>query len=166
MENKKTFDELICELTEGLAVRYNANRADYPYENIKSEQSIEELEKQGNVFSNLLEAFQKNYIEIFNTTNKEQEEQNFTEQDKEKYLKIGELCINIIQNLYLNPINYRLNQLNNRNSLRFAWIVAIASVVLATASILLTWHYGKNPTPCSCHSTQKSQTENVEIIET
>jgi hypothetical protein len=176
----KSFEELKNELinTENSFVdKYNNAKnkkmGGYSYEDIKKETDICILEKQMQIFSSLFEGFQKNYIEIFSITKEKLKIQSSTQQEKDKYLKVGELYLNVIQNLYLNPINYRINKLKSDESLSKAnesicwakisiWIAIVSfiiSIILSIVSIKKTIYYGKNPISCSCCSIETEQTQ-------
>jgi ATP-dependent Zn protease len=135
------FERLANELIDGsdsLVDKYNEHRNRFPYDKITKER-LKNLKKEYSNFTSLSVEFQKNYTELF----KEKGNQ------KEEYLKIGELHINMIQTLYLNRIGYEISQKTNDKSLLLAWAVAIVSIILSIASITFTIIYGEKSTPCS-----------------
>ena len=153
------YEQLDPEIENSFAYDYKEQKALFDWKTIRAEENVSELEITYFLFQELSDRIIVLSKEYFKKVL-----DNDTEQDLQHY-NLSNVYIAEIQNLYLNPINYRLNQLKNRKSLRVAWIIAIVSAVLATFSIFLTWHYGKNPTPCSCCSVEKVQTENIKSIE-
>jgi len=177
---EKNLQILIKELIGGdfsYADEYKAKQKDFPYSNInRVDQAILNFEYQD--ITNLLLKFQENNRGLFKIAiNKDTLDD--VKKESEIYIEICSFYINSIQNIYLNPISYRLNQLNSEKSLKKAeqsialgiksigwakisiWIAIITgilSLLLSIASIKLTYHYGNNPTPCSCCFSEKTET--------
>lgn len=143
-------------------VQFNSIKNRFPYASInKSKEN--RLNKEYQSFTDLLVNIQSIYQELFKITVNKNTPINDLRK-AENYLKLCSQYLNIIQNIYLNPINYRLNQLNNKKSLRFAWIVAIVSLVLSSVSIVLTCYYGEKSIPNTCPLSKKSSITNIEKI--
>lgn len=133
--------ELIKELIRGdesLIDRYTQYESNSHY---NKKDNVKQLEEEYDKFRNLLEEFQENYRQFF----KIEIDKDIPRVDKKnvsKYLNIGKLYIDIIQNTYLNPINYRINQLNaekNNNKARTSIHLGIASVILAVVGIVISF---------------------------
>jgi hypothetical protein len=117
--------------------------------------SCEELEEKYDCFQGLLERIIELSKEYFKKII-----DNDTKHNNKMYFDLSCIYISEIQHLYLDRINYRLNQKNNNKSLRLAWIVAIVSFILSIISIFLTIHYGNSS------SENKSNQQSIEKIDT
>lgn len=134
MKEDIPLQNLVAELIQGddsLVNQYNDENDKFPCSAIDTANQ-EKLDKEYLLIQELLLRFQENYRQLFKIAIKESTSHN----DKitaRTYLEISELYINIIQNIYLNPINYRLNKLNNEKSIKKAnW-----SIYIGIASIFI-----------------------------
>jgi cell division protein FtsB len=159
----ETLGELVNELIgdgSSLVDQYIRIQDDLSYTDIDV-LSQKKLEGKHQSITNLMLRFQENYRGLFRLSI----DGTINEAERKKaktYLKINNLHINTIQNIYLNPINYRLNQLNNKKSLRLAWIVATVSLILSLISIGLTCYYGEKSILSTYSSEEKAAIQNSE----
>ncbi|GHU89004.1 hypothetical protein FACS1894155_05040 [Bacteroidia bacterium] len=148
MEDKyKEFDP---EELESFVSKYKSEIKTFGVDEIKNCSCEKKLSEHYEKYSDLLTNVSTLSIKYFNDDGNN---------EAKKFFDMANRYIVIIQNRYLNPINYKLNQLNNKKSLNFAWIVAIVSFMFAIGSIALTYYYGENPNLCSCCSIETEQTQ-------
>ena len=146
----KTLYERLINGTNSLVLQYQNKEKVFPYNSIEKEKDTTKLNTKFNEFSDLLKEFQNIHYElsvhiIKGTQNNETEKCNM----------IATAYISLIQNLYLNKINFRKSYLENKKSLRVAWIVAIVSFILSVISIGITYFDIK-------HTDKSTKTENVQ----
>jgi len=130
---EKSLKDLVKELIKNknsLVDQYNDKQNEFTNGEIyTANQTI--LDGQYTSISELLTRFQKNHrllFKIFINT-------STSDTDKEEaktYLKVNEFYLNSIYNVYLNPINYRLNKLNAEESIA----KANESILLGRKSII------------------------------
>jgi len=110
---------------------------------------------QKSYLTNILPKYES-VLEAFVIMNRVYLKKYIDEKDKENkevlnnHFLIAQTHINKLQNQYISNIIFHIQQIGSKRSLRLAWIVAIASTILAIVSINRTIHYGKNPTSCTC----------------
>jgi hypothetical protein len=180
-------EHLIWELIDennpcSLVKQYNNNEQDFPFEIICNSNNDDDLlNKKYSVFKTLLEKFQRSYKELFAISVNETENSNNKTRAK-TYSEISSLYVNAIQNLYLNPISYRINELKTKESLRKAdesikigkrsicWarvslivtiVISIISLYITIISLCITIYCEKKSTHCPCYPIEKFQTDGI-----
>lgn len=165
MEDEISLQSLIAELIQddnSLANQYKSYQESFPDSEIDAA-SYEKLDAEYSTIKELLLKFQENYRQLFKIAIKE----STPEEDKTTarvYLEISSFYLNIIQNIYLNPISYRLNKLNNEQSIKKANLsiyIGIASIIIGV--IISLWSSFKQPS-CSCNSNTKNEAEKTQPI--
>ena len=183
-------DDLIYELiaktnNNSLIKQYNDKENLFNSESVKNTNDFSLLTEKYNEFSKLLNDFQRNYKKLYAIAVDLGQEG----EDRAKakiYMDIGVVYLNIIQNLYLNPINYQINKLKSEESLlkaeesielginsicwaKISILIAIVSfiisIVISSIGLSKTIFYGKNPTPCSCCAVESSSVTVQPILE-
>lgn len=163
---KEQLHHFIIELIKGdnsLVDQYRNNENDFSYDQIEKEADIRKLEEKYIVFCDLLKNFHENYRQLFKIAINEETEYHDVREAK-KYLEIGGLFINSIQNIYLNPINYKLNQLNtkvNISKARRSIHYGVASVILAIIAIILSCIFQL----CTKENSEDSNVQHLEKID-
>lgn len=130
-------EELITD-NNSLVNQYNTKQQEFHCSTIDASNQ-ERLDKEYSAIKELLLKFQENYRQLFKIAIKE----STSHDDKitaRAYLEVNQLYLNIIQNLYLNPINYRLNKLNNEKSIKKAnWSIYIGIASILIGVIISLW---------------------------
>jgi hypothetical protein len=133
--------ELISEENDSSLVKqYNDNEKKFSFEIICNSNDDNLLNKKYTDFKTLLDKFQQNYKKLFAISVNETENSNNKTRAK-TYSEISSLYVNAIQNLYLNPISYRINELKTKESLRKAdesISIGKKSIYLAIVSLIVT----------------------------
>ena len=146
--NNKELQGLINALIKGddsFADQYKNKKKIFSYKEINIANQ-KKLDDEYYNINELLENFQESYRQLFAIMINE----NTSEEDRyiaNNYLKLCEYYINSIQNLYLNPINYRLNKMNaekNMNKANKSIILGFVAIVFAIVSTLVTLCITKN----------------------
>jgi len=127
---KEHYDKLI-DGNFSFVEQFQAKEADFPYKSIEKEKDAEKLRVKLGEFNDLLKDIQNTYYElsVYTITTKDD--------NAEKYIKVSDVYISLIQNLYLNPINYRLGQLNNEKSIKKAYCSIVVGVLAIAVAIAL-----------------------------
>ena len=149
--------ELIGENVSSLVKQYNQKEDSFSFKSIDNSNDDNLLAERYNEFKKLLDDFQQNYKKLFAiAVNKGESPEN---REKAKtYSEIGILYINSIQNLYLNPINYQINELKTKESLKKAdKSIYIGKLSIAIALLIAIITFGLE----RCDS--KKQTDNQTI---
>jgi hypothetical protein len=134
MAEKVSLLSLVKELItddNSLVNQYNTKQQEFHCSTIDTSNQ-EKLDKEYLIIKELLLKFQENYRQLFKIAIKE----STLHDDKitaRAYIEINQLYLNIIQNLYLNPINYRLNKINTEKRIK----KANCSIYIGIASILI-----------------------------
>jgi hypothetical protein len=177
MNLEKLIYELIDEKNScSLVEQYNDNEKSFSFEIIYNLNDDNLLNEKYTDFKTLLGKFQQNCKKLFAISVNEAECSNDRTKAK-TYSEISSLYVNIIQNLYLNPISYRINELKTKESLRKAdesirigkksicWAIVslIVAIIISTISLYFTIYYEKKSTHCLCCPIEKFQTDSIPI---
>ena len=151
--------ELIGENNDSSLVKqYNQKEEKFSFEFIYNSNDDKLLTEKYRESKKLLDDFQQNYKKLFAiAVNIDKSLEN---REKAKtYSEIGILYVNAIQNLYLNPINYRINELKTKESLKKAdKSICIGKLSIAIALLIAIITFGLE----LCDS--KKRTDNQTII--
>lgn len=130
------YEELDINYKNSFASNYRMAKVKFEKKKL-NDYSCKELEENYNCFQILLERITELSKEYFGKII----DNDTSIYDNKIYFDLSCVYIAEIQNIYLNRINYKINEKNNSRSLRLAWIVAIVSLILSLISIYLTIRY-------------------------
>ena len=150
------YEQLDPAIEGSFAYTYKKQKELLDWKTIRDNKDVSELENTYNAFKDLSDRIIVLSKEYFKKVL-----DNDTEHDNKRYYNLSGIYITEIQNLYLNPINYRLNQLNSEKSIKKAnWSIAIGTASIVIAIIISLWSSIK-PILCSS-SPEKVNTETAE----
>lgn len=149
----KTLYNKLLDGESTLVEEYQGKQQKFPYKSIENIRSSKKLGAKLNEFNDLLKDFEEVHYELSVHIIRETHDK-YTR----RYNMIATAHISLIQNLYLNKINFRKNYLDNKNSLWVAIWFAIISFILSLVSIGITFFN------INIHSFEKSdKSENIQI---
>ena len=146
------YEELDIDTKGGFVYDYSQNKETFDKQKI-NEYSRKKLEKWNEDFSNLSCRIIKLSKEYFKKILDNDKNHN-----NERYFDLANIYISEIQNVYLNRINYRLNQKNVKVSFWVGLISIIIGIIIGIGSIMYS-HF--NPTQHFCYPSETNDTARI-----